>query len=89
MTTITIEVTDDDLASLRDMASVVDPRESGPGRGYATVEKLAADLLAYLADDWRRMSGAGGKRQAPPTEFSGPMTWRACRHRRQHRSVAR
>jgi hypothetical protein len=54
MATITVEVTDDDLASLRDMATATDPRGTGPGRRFATVEELAADLLAYLADDWRR-----------------------------------
>jgi hypothetical protein len=74
MTTITVEVTDDDLTSLRDMATTIDPRGSSRGRRYATVEELASDLLAYLADDWRRMSSSGGKRWGPPTEFSGPST---------------
>jgi hypothetical protein len=70
MATITVEVTDNDLASLRDMATAIDPRASGPGQRHATVEELAADLLAYLADDWCRMSSnSGGKLGDPPTDF--------------------
>jgi hypothetical protein len=68
MATITVEVTDEDLAWLRDMASATFPRGSGPSRRYATVEELAADLLAYLADDWRRMSNGDGERADPPTD---------------------
>jgi hypothetical protein len=74
MATITVEVSDHDLASLRDMATATDPRGSGARRPYSTVEKLAADLLAYLADDWRRMSSGGDRRGGPPTEFSGRTT---------------
>jgi hypothetical protein len=68
MATITVEVTDEDLAWLRDMASATSPCGSGPGRRFATVEELAADLLAYLAEDWRRTSSSGGKRGGPPTD---------------------
>jgi hypothetical protein len=68
MATITVEVTDEDLTWLRDMASATSPRGSGPGRRFATVEELAADLLAYLADDWRRMSSSGRKQGGPPTD---------------------
>ena len=75
MATITVEVSDKDLASLRDMATATHPLGSGPSRRYATVEELAADLLAYLAGDWRRLNGNDGKRRGSPTEFSGPMTW--------------
>jgi hypothetical protein len=74
MATVTVEVTDKDLASLRDMATAAGPRGSGPSLRYVTVEELAADLLAYLADDWRRMSGSGGRRRGPPPEFSGSKT---------------
>jgi hypothetical protein len=69
MATITVEVTDDDLASLRDMAAAAGPLGSGRD---ATVEELAANLLAYLADDWRRVNGSGGRRRA--REISGPQT---------------
>jgi hypothetical protein len=48
MAIITIEVSDHDLASLRDMATATDPRGSGAGRRYSTVEKLAADLLSLF-----------------------------------------
>jgi hypothetical protein len=74
MATITVEVTDDNLATLCDMATATVPRGSGAGRRHATVEELASDLLAYLADDWRRMRSSGGKRGGPSAEFSGPKT---------------
>ena len=75
MTTITVEVTEEDLAALRDLATAIRPRGSGRNRRYAAVEELAADLLAYLADDWRRLNGNSRKRRGPLTEFSGLMTW--------------
>jgi hypothetical protein len=67
MATITVEVAEEDLPALRDMATATQPpRGSGPSRRYATVEELAADLLAYLADDWRRLNGNHGDDGARP-----------------------